>query len=353
MERAKTISKSMLSYLKRAREHKEFLLKETKEFDKGKRHLANIMGIDAQSMTQADIDDAIKYLFPSGLFEPRARPMMKHPEQLYQARKDAQFDTEGRPNHYLFYTIKPNYHEDLSTLSRHIRELNAYEDEKLANGVLDPPPDSRYNDSGREWLDHIGMCDKFLERIGDSEYEYLIKCLDSLKKHPYSNRVKGFLEEHSKELTGISMNLQLPELTKDQETGKIYTEIEMRRAGHLIRVKTVLNGSGKVIINGQYDILFFSAPYMRRAILFPLTFTNMLDRVDITADVIESPTILGYTDLAMVIRYCVSNSIAAYKDPETRERMRLAGLLTWDQRRAERKKFGQEGARRKYTWKKR
>ena len=31
----------------------------------------------------------------------------------------------------------------------------------------------------------------------------------------------------------------------------------------------------------------------------------------------------------------------------------LAGLLTKDIRAKERKKFGQEGARRKYTWKKR
>ena len=209
------ISKSMLSYLKRAREHKEFLLKETKEFERGKRHLANIMGIDSQSMTQQDIDNAIKYLFPSGLFEPRARPLMKHPDFLFQARKEAQFDIDGRPNHYLFYTVKPNYHEDLSNLSKTIRELDKYEDEQLAKGIIDPPHEASYQESGRAWLSYDEMCSKFLESISSSEYEYLLRCLERLKRHPYSNRAKEFIEAHTKVLPGQSMNLYLPELKTD------------------------------------------------------------------------------------------------------------------------------------------
>lgn len=51
---------------------------------------------------------AIEYLFPSGLFEPKARPMMKPPEEIFPPRKAAEFDESGRPHHFLFYTGKPN-----------------------------------------------------------------------------------------------------------------------------------------------------------------------------------------------------------------------------------------------------
>lgn len=36
-----------------------------------------MMGEDPETFAEEDIDRAIAYLFPSGLFEKRARPMMK------------------------------------------------------------------------------------------------------------------------------------------------------------------------------------------------------------------------------------------------------------------------------------
>lgn len=352
MDRARNISKSMMSYLKRARQHKEFLLKETKEFERGKRHLANMMGIDSGEMTQDHVDEAIKYLFPSGLFDPRARPMMKHPDLLFKAQKDAQFDIEGRPHHSLFYTTKPNYFETLGHISRSNRELNKFEDEQLASGVINPPDDARYMTTGREWLGHDELCDLFLERIDDSDYEYFIKCIKHLAAHPYSSRAQELIDRFSKELLGQSVNLELPELLKDEETGQIYSDMIVQKRRHTLNVRTVLTGSGKIDIDGK-DILFFDSPHVRRGILFPLQLSGMLDKVDIFAKISIQPKTLGSSAVAGAIRYAVSSSIAAYVNPEMRERMRLAGLLTIDTRVRERKKFGQEGARRKYTWKKR
>lgn len=352
MERARTISKSMVSYLKRAREHKEFLLRETKEFERGKRHLANMMGLQSQEMTQADIDDAIKYLFPSGLFDKRARPVMKHPDLLFKAQKDAQFDIEGRPNHYLFYTTKPNYYETLSTLAQHIRDLNKYEDERLAEGVLDPPDDARAIMSNREWLGVEEMRGKFLEPLSDHEHEYLVKCLHHLANHPYSSRVRSFIEEFSRLLPERSLELQLPEIMRDEKTGLVYTEVIERHREHGLKVKTILNGTGKFDFEGN-DILCIPVPYFRQAIFHPLRIAKMYDRVDIYASLAYRPVALGYGAIASGIRTAVARSLAAYVDPETRERLRLSGLLTRDVRLKERKKPGQEGARRKYTWKKR
>lgn len=353
MERTRAISKTMISYLKRAREHKEHFQVEVKEFERGKRHLANIMGYDPDQMTQDHIDEAIKYLFPSGLFEPKARPIMKHPNLIFVATKDAQFDVEGRPYHHLYYTVIPNYYEMLGSIARGYNKLNDIEDKQLAKGVLDPPEEARYSGVTRAWLPLEEMQSKFLETIKEPQYHYLIKCLERLKSHPYSNEMKEMLDSLSKPLPGQSVNLNLPEIMKDPETGHLYTEMVVQQRVHFIKVKTILNGTGKILINNTHDILFFEARHHRQAVLFPLTISNMLDRVDIYADVTVQPLRLGKTAIATAIRYAVSTSIAAFKDPVTRERMRLAGLLTKDYRSKERKKFGQEGARRKFTWKKR
>jgi len=97
----------------------------------------------------------------------------------------------------------------------------------------------------------------------------------------------------------------------------------------------------------------------------------MLGRVDIEANVAGG----GTSGQAGAIRWGIAMGLRSFIDPELIEEMHigdilyiynlmilsltlffvyyLAGLLTRDYRRRERKKFGQEGARRKYTWKKR
>lgn len=53
---------------------------------------------------------AIEYLFPSGLYDPKARPLMKPPSEVFPPKKDAEFDESGRPFHVFFYTGKPNFY---------------------------------------------------------------------------------------------------------------------------------------------------------------------------------------------------------------------------------------------------
>ena len=56
---------------------------------------------------------------------------------------------------------------------------------------------------------------------------------------------------------------------------------------------------------------------------------------------------------AGAIRYALSMSLRSFVDEETLEEMKICGLLTQDVRVRERKKPGQEGARRKFHWRKR
>lgn len=60
-----------------------------------------------------NVQRSIEYLFPSGIYDPKARPMMRHPEEIFPNRKAAEFDETGRPYHSMFYTSKPNYYEVL------------------------------------------------------------------------------------------------------------------------------------------------------------------------------------------------------------------------------------------------
>jgi small subunit ribosomal protein S9 len=76
------MSSSMKFYLAKKKQHDAFIASERSEFELGKKHLANMMGMDYDEMTQEDVDKAIDYLFPSGLYDPEARPKMKPPEEV-------------------------------------------------------------------------------------------------------------------------------------------------------------------------------------------------------------------------------------------------------------------------------
>ena len=54
--RTEKISKAMRAYLDMAKKHDEFMREKKEEFELGKRHLANMMGLDPERITQEDID---------------------------------------------------------------------------------------------------------------------------------------------------------------------------------------------------------------------------------------------------------------------------------------------------------
>ena len=69
LEEAKTerqMSSAMRMYLKRKKEQDSFMAKERADFEIGKQHLANMMGLDPENISQEQIDSSIEYLFPSG-----------------------------------------------------------------------------------------------------------------------------------------------------------------------------------------------------------------------------------------------------------------------------------------------
>lgn len=60
----KSIGRALEAYLNEARNHSKMIAKERVQYELGKRHLANIMGIDPNNITQQDID---KFVFFSSI----------------------------------------------------------------------------------------------------------------------------------------------------------------------------------------------------------------------------------------------------------------------------------------------
>ncbi|XP_009082090.1 PREDICTED: 28S ribosomal protein S9, mitochondrial-like, partial [Acanthisitta chloris] len=112
-----------------------FIKKQIEEFNLGKRHLANMMGEDPETFTQEDIDNAIAYLFPSGLFDKRARPLMKHPTEIFPEQRKIQWGEDGRPFHFLFYTGKQSYYSLMHETYGKVLDAEKYQDQLIAQDV--------------------------------------------------------------------------------------------------------------------------------------------------------------------------------------------------------------------------
>lgn len=344
--RAVVISNAMKAYLQRAQEHDDVMQRRVAEYDIGKRHLANMMGVDPDHFAQADIDNAIAYLLPSGLHHPKARPTMKHPSEIYALKKAVEFERTGRPFHSFFYTTCPNYFQSLHDMAFKLEQLNKYAD-GLRNGSREADGNSSADLQGTEWLDKEQLEILFLEELRDEDYTYFVVCMNRLVSHAYSNRESDFIHKFRKKLLAVASGLQIPKLMLDENGRPFMTAIGKRKRTDAEVIVTGA-GSGKFEINGT-DIAYFDSYQSRQQVLFPLLFTRLLGLVDVKATTAG----IGFTAEAGAVRQGVSLALRSFVSSDTVERMRQAGLLTRDPRCKERKKPGQEGARRKYTWKKR
>ncbi|XP_039489837.1 28S ribosomal protein S9, mitochondrial [Drosophila santomea] len=341
------VSKAMRAYLKRANEHDEFMKTQHLEFQIGKRHLANMMGADAETFTQEDIDEAISYLFPSGLYDQKARPAMKSPEVVFPARKAAEFDETGRPFHSMFYTGKPNFFQLLHDIVEETNKLADLEERMLRRGNK-PDENQKLAIAGFQLLPKDQLELLLVESIADIEYSNFTKSMDRLIASPFAYKSKAFIERYLKPLMDQSKQLEVPKPRIDEEGRQYITTYECLRKTARADVTVRLPGTGKISINGK-DISYFEDENCKEQLLFPLQFSELLGKVDVEANVEGG----GPSGQAGAIRWGIAMSLRSFVDQEMIESMRLAGLLTRDYRRRERKKFGQEGARRKYTWKKR
>lgn len=353
----KKVNRSMQYYMEKRRQHDEFIAKERSEFELGKKHLANMMGMEANAMTQEDIDKAISYLFPSGLFEPDARPIMKPPEVVFPLQKDAEFGLDGRPHHPFFYTTKPQYTQILYETAEHIQNVTLF-GERMKKMKVPPNPDEVLNDtalSTTRWANLEELKKMLIEDIKAQEHADLLMAFERLLEQPFSYKARDFIFKYRKPVGNVvdsTTNIIQPEYDSE---GRGYVEFLGQRKSSVAKVKVSKPGSGQISIKHvdymdiECDVTYFHSYIDRHTVMYPLQFTNLLGLVDVEC-VVDAG---GPASQAGAIRYALAMCLRSFTDETTVEEMKVCGLLTQDVRVRERKKFGQEGARRKFTWKKR
>ena len=107
-------------------------------------------------------------------------------------------------------------------------------------------------------------------------------------------------------------------------------------------------GSGKVIINGKDQEVYFARPTLRLIIDQPFTITARQGQYDVIATVRGG----GLSGQAGAVKHGISQALTKY-EPALRSTVKAAGFLTRDSRVVERKKYGRAKARRSFQFSKR
>ncbi|NXV83590.1 RT09 protein, partial [Atlantisia rogersi] len=323
-----------------------FIKKQIEEFNLGKRHLANMMGEDPETFTQEDIDKAIAYLFPSGLFDKRARPMMKHPTEIFPEQRKIQWGEDGRPLHFLFYTGKQSYYSLMHETYEKFLNAQKYQDQLIAQGL--PHQKEKKNLVGSRWLTKIELEEMLLEKLSDDDYSRFILLLEKLMTLPCGEIEEKYVQKFTREVP-VQLQKVVIEPLKYDERGVAFSTGEGARKTANATAVVYDNGTGKITVNGIDILHYFPVLQDREQLLFPFQFLDRVGKHDMVCTVSGG----GRSAQAGAIRLASAKALRSFVTEREVEFMRQAGLLTRDPRVKERKKPGQEGARRKFTWKKR
>jgi small subunit ribosomal protein S9 len=107
-------------------------------------------------------------------------------------------------------------------------------------------------------------------------------------------------------------------------------------------------GSGSVTVNGVTAEDYFERMTTRMIARQSLEILELNDKYDVRATVSGG----GHSAQAEALRHGIARALSA-EDPERRRALKRAGYLTRDDRKKERKKYGQPGARKRFQYSKR
>ena len=107
-------------------------------------------------------------------------------------------------------------------------------------------------------------------------------------------------------------------------------------------------GSGKIVINGREQEVYFARPTLRLVINQPFGITDRAGQYDVIATVKGG----GLSGQAGAVLHGIAQALSRY-EPALRTTVKRAGFLTRDSRVVERKKYGKAKARRSFQFSKR
>ena len=107
-------------------------------------------------------------------------------------------------------------------------------------------------------------------------------------------------------------------------------------------------GSGKIVVNGRDQEVYFARPSLRLVINQPFQVAEREGQYDVIATVKGG----GLSGQAGAVKHGISQALSKF-EPELRAAVKAAGFLTRDSRVVERKKYGRAKARRSFQFSKR
>ncbi len=107
-------------------------------------------------------------------------------------------------------------------------------------------------------------------------------------------------------------------------------------------------GSGKIVINGRDQEVYFARPTLRLVINQPFGVAERTGQYDVICTVKGG----GLSGQAGAVKHGISQALTKY-EPILRAPVKAAGFLTRDSRTVERKKYGKAKARRSFQFSKR
>ncbi|HEX2802854.1 MAG TPA: 30S ribosomal protein S9 [Sphingomicrobium sp.] len=107
-------------------------------------------------------------------------------------------------------------------------------------------------------------------------------------------------------------------------------------------------GSGKIVVNGREQEVYFARPTLRLVINQPFDIADRRGQYDVVATVKGG----GLSGQAGAVKHGISQALTRY-EPALRSVVKQAGFLTRDPRVVERKKYGRAKARRSFQFSKR
>ena len=107
-------------------------------------------------------------------------------------------------------------------------------------------------------------------------------------------------------------------------------------------------GSGKIVVNGRDQTVYFARPTLRLVINQPFDVAERRDQYDVVATVSGG----GLSGQAGAVKHGIAQALSRY-EPALRTAVKQAGFLTRDSRAVERKKYGKAKARRSFQFSKR
>jgi small subunit ribosomal protein S9 len=107
-------------------------------------------------------------------------------------------------------------------------------------------------------------------------------------------------------------------------------------------------GSGKVIVNGRDQEVYFARPTLRLVIDQPFQVADRAGQYDVIATVKGG----GLSGQAGAVKHGIATALTKF-EPALRSAVKAAGFLTRDSRVVERKKYGRAKARKSFQFSKR